>query len=87
MNSYMNTLASTYDGEYVKITLAYDEVSDGYICPYCLNDMSAGMSVLHNTYGGDILPKRIRIARKTLKRLRSIRCVMCDLPACRAYDH
>lgn len=78
---------SAHDCEYVVITVAYDEIAEGFICAYCLSEMGGSMSTLHETYGGDILPKRMRTTHKTLAKLRHVKCLVCDLPACRAYDH
>lgn len=47
-----------YDLDQHICVVLYDERQDGYICGYCCDDFTH--SQLHATYGGDILPMRIR---------------------------
>lgn len=73
-----------YDQEQMRCDVLYDEINEHYVCGFCLDDLSH--SRMSATYGGDILPVRFFISRKTLKHLRNETCGMCGLPASRAFD-
>jgi hypothetical protein len=62
----------------------YDEIRDGFICAYCLDDFS--ITQLHATYGGNTLPIRLQPTRKLLGALRNEPCLICDLPCSRFAD-
>jgi hypothetical protein len=73
-----------YDQETHVGEVLYDEIRDGFICAYCLDDFTH--SQLHATYGGNILPITVRLSRKFLKALRNEPCLICDLPCSRFVD-
>lgn len=75
-----------YDYNYMTTEIAYDQVRDGYICSFCLNDLHPSLSMLDNTYGGDACPLRIIRKRRTLKVLNEHDCLVCDLPLSRCFD-
>lgn len=73
-----------YDLDQHVCVVLYDERQDGYICGYCCDDFTH--SQLHATYGGDILPMRIRRSNKTLKHLRDEECLLCGMSVGRSFD-
>lgn len=75
-----------YDYRYMTTEIAYDEVQDGFICPFCLNDLHPSLSMMDNTYGGNASPLRIIRKRHTLKVLSKYDCLICDLPLSRCLD-
>lgn len=73
-----------YDPEMTRCEVLYDERAEAYICGICLDDFS--VSLLHDTYGGDLLPVPTFRSRKTMKHLHGALCGLCGLPASRAFD-
>lgn len=73
-----------YDYEMTRCEVMYDERAEAYICGVCLDDFTH--SLLHDTYGGSLLPYRTFRSRKTMKHLRCVACMMCGLSASRAFD-
>jgi hypothetical protein len=73
-----------YDHEKHIVQVMYDEIADGYICGYCLDDYTH--SQLHATYGGNLLPLRLSRTRKTMKHLHDEDCLICGLSVARSFD-
>lgn len=72
-----------YDRNYTVVEVLYDECEDGYYCPYC---EPSWLSLTDSTYGGSRFTPQVFIRRLTLKTLRRVRCLVCDLPVGRCAD-
>ena len=78
------TSTDRYDNSQSVSRVLYDEVRDGFVCAFCLDDFTH--SQLHATYGGNILPTLVRLTSKTARALASEPCLICDLPCSRFLD-
>lgn len=73
-----------YDNSLSVSEVIYDEISDGFVCAFCVDNFT--FSQLHATFGGDILPIPVRLTSKTARALASESCLICDLPCSRFLD-
>jgi hypothetical protein len=80
----MTRVASRYDNLNSLSRVLYDEIRDGFVCAFCLDDFT--ISQLHATYGGNILPTFVTLTNKTARALEKEPCLICDLPCSRFLD-
>lgn len=78
------TNSDRYDNSLSVSRVLYDELRDGFVCAFCLDDFT--FSQLHATFGGDILPMPIQLTSKTARALASEPCLICDLSCSRFLD-